>query len=172
LLREEFNMRIPYISLIAAGAVALGGCAYGGLGYGNGQSVGVGTSYGYGSPYYGGYYGGYGGYGGYYSPYSSPFGWYGDYYYPGTGYYVYDSYRRPYVWSDAQRRYWSSRQSRATVSGARVATTSPNWSSFDRRTASAVQRQRVQKERAEARAERAAQRAERRKDRRGDDDDD
>jgi hypothetical protein len=42
-------MRIPFISLLAAGALALGGCAYGDLGYGGG---------------YGGY-GGYGPYGGY-----------------------------------------------------------------------------------------------------------
>ena len=43
--------------------------------------------YGYGSPYY---------------------GWYGDYYYPGTGYYVYDSYRRPYAMTTTQRQYWSN----------------------------------------------------------------
>ena len=28
-------MRIPFITLIAGGALALGGCAYGGLGYGD-----------------------------------------------------------------------------------------------------------------------------------------
>jgi hypothetical protein len=39
-------MRIPYISLVAAGAMALGGCAYGGLGLGVGSYYG----YGYGSP--------------------------------------------------------------------------------------------------------------------------
>ena len=54
------EMRIPYVSLLAAGALALGGCADyygygGGLGY-NGYYGG----YGYGSPYYGGgYYSGY-----------------------------------------------------------------------------------------------------------------
>ena len=45
-------MRIPFISLITAGSLALGGCAYGdlglGLGYGNGY---------YGNGYYGGAYG-------------------------------------------------------------------------------------------------------------------
>jgi hypothetical protein len=126
-------MRIPFISLIAAGSLALGGCAYGdlglGLGYGNGYYGGA-----YGSPYYGGYgyndyYGGYGGYGAYGSPY---FGWYDNYYYPGTGYYVYDSYRRPRMWSDRQRNYWMSRQRN---SGTTVATTTtkPNWSRFNTR---------------------------------------
>ena len=108
-------MRIPYISLIAAGALTLGGCAYGDLGYGVG---------------YGGY-GGYG-YGGYGHDYASPyygapyFGWYDNYYYPGTGYYVYDSYRRPHVWNSRQRSYWMSRQTSAT-------TKSSNWSGFNRR---------------------------------------
>lgn len=103
-------MRIPYISLIAAGALTLGGCAYGDFGYG----VGYG-GYGYASPYYGAYG----------APY---FGWYDDYYYPGTGYYVYDSYRRPHVWNSRQRSYWMSRQTSAT-------TKSSNWSGFDRRSA-------------------------------------
>src|SRR4029079_7896538 len=105
-------MRIPYISLLAAGALSLGCCAYKGLGlalvygdpyysgYGYGSSSYYG-GYGYGSPYYGGYgrsglsigigygsgyYGSpyYGGYG-YGMPY---YGWYDNYYYPGTGYYV------------------------------------------------------------------------------------
>ena len=67
-------MRIPYISLLAAGALALGGCAYGDFGYGGGLGYGgyYGNygyggygGYGYGGPYYGlgyggGYYGGYG----------------------------------------------------------------------------------------------------------------
>ena len=67
---------------------------YGGYGYGN----------------YGGYgsYGGYGGYGGYYGGYD-PFGWYGDFYYPGTGIYVYDRTRNRHVWSDDQHRYWRRR---------------------------------------------------------------
>ena len=32
-------MRIPYISMLAAGALALGGCAYGGFGYGVGYNL-------------------------------------------------------------------------------------------------------------------------------------
>ena len=95
-------MRIPYISIMAAGALALGGCAYGDYGYGVGYG-GYGGYYGYGSPYYGYGYGSpyYGGY--------EPFGWYDDFYYPGTGIYVYDSYRRPRLWSDRERYYWQQR---------------------------------------------------------------
>jgi hypothetical protein len=135
-------MRIPLISLVAAGALALGGCAYGGVGIGYGDPY---SSYGYGNQYgYGGGYGGYGynsggyGYGGYGSPYGygagygSPYyGWYNNYYYPGTGYYVYDSYRRPIRWSDSQRNYWLERQQRARSQGVR-AVTSPNWTQFER----------------------------------------
>ena len=111
-------MRIPYISLIAAGALALGGCAYGDLGYGVG----------YGSPYYGygyGPYGGYGEYPAYYGGFGAPyFGWYDDYYYPGTGVFVYDSYRRPHRWSSRERDYWMSHQSTGTRSA--------NWSGFEK----------------------------------------
>ena len=106
-------MRIPYLSLVAAGALTLGGCAYGDLGYGVGYGGYGGYGYDYASPYYGGYG----------SPY---FGWYDDYYYPGTGYYVYDSYRRPHVWNSHQRSYWMSRQTSGT-------TKYSNWSGFNRR---------------------------------------
>lgn len=105
-------MRIPVLILTIAGSAALSGCAYGygsyGGGYGpySGLSVGVGVGSGFG---YGDYYGGYP-YGGYYSdPY---WGWYDGFYYPGTGYYVYDSYRRPHVWNDRQRRHWGDRRDR------------------------------------------------------------
>lgn len=103
-----FNLRNAAIALVAG--VGLAGCAYGpygglgvGLGYGNGYG-----SYGY-DPYYSGYspYG-YGSYG-----YGSPYwGWNDGYYYPGTGYYVYDRYRRPYRWTDTQRNYWEQRRVR------------------------------------------------------------
>jgi hypothetical protein len=140
------------LAILLAGAVALGGCAYGYGGYGSpygGLSVGVG----YGSGY-GGYYGGYGGYGGYdscYSPYApyggysnyyyggcslgyDPFwGWNSGYYYPGTGYYVYDRYRRPHVWSDAQRRYWEQRRDRALKTGkVKENAIRDNWDAFKR----------------------------------------
>src|SRR5687767_10969769 len=95
-------------ALTVAAAIGLSACTtpYG-YGY-SGVSVGYGSGY---SPYYGYGYGypryGYSrlGYG--YSPY---WGWYDSFYYPGTGYYVYDRYRRPHRWSDSHRRYWTDRQ--------------------------------------------------------------
>ncbi|WP_448663583.1 hypothetical protein ACG3SL_02605 [Sphingomonas sp. CJ20] len=70
-----------------AGAVALSGCVNDGYGYG-----GVRTSYNaaWGDPYW---------------------GWYGDYYYPGTGVYVYDRQRHRHRWNDGQRGYWEGRRS-------------------------------------------------------------
>jgi hypothetical protein len=122
------DMRIPYISLLAAGALALGGCAdYYGGGLGYGSYYGGYGGY-YGSPYYGGYYGSpY--YGDYYDyGYGMPYyGWYDDYYYPGSGIYVYDTYRRPHVMTTRQRTYWTSRSPRTTT------TVTTNWSGFDRR---------------------------------------
>ena len=68
-----------------------------------------------------------------------PFGWYDDYYYPGTGIYVYDSYRQPHAWNDRQRRYWTSRSRRtgSTTTGGtgRLRTAATNWSGFNRTTA-------------------------------------
>jgi hypothetical protein len=118
-------MRIPYIFVLAAGALSLGGCAgyygYGGDYYGGyGPYAGLGYSSGYYEPYYGGY--------GYGSPY---YGWYGDYYYPGTGVYVYDSYRQPHVMTTTQRAYWSQR-SPALRAGSRTRVRE-NWSGFKRR---------------------------------------
>jgi hypothetical protein len=121
-------MRIPMISLVVAGTVALGGCAYG---YGD---------YGYG---YGGY-GGYSDYGygpyGYGSPYyglGSYYGWYDDYYYPGVGVYVYDVNHRRHTWSDRQRSYWTQRHDNVVRSSS--VSTRPamreNWSGFNRRPA-------------------------------------
>ena len=142
-------MRIPFISLIAGGALALGGCAYGGLGLGLGYGGGYG--YGYGSPYYGGY-----GYGSAITAATATavrlrrlwlrlayYGWYDNYYYPGTGYYVYDSYRRPHAMTTTQRHYWTRAQPRiATTSGARRPRASPNWSGFNRRQTAAAERSR------------------------------
>ena len=140
-------MRVSLALLTATSAVSLSGCAYGlyddGYGYGGygpygGSSVSIGVGYGggyggygYGYPYGG--HGGYGGYGGYYGGYD-PFGWYGDYYYPGTGIYVYDRQRNRHTWSDQQRRYWQDRTNRwrttreTTTSGS----TGENWSGWDR----------------------------------------
>ena len=112
-------MRVPYFSLVAAGALTLGGCAYGDVGFGVGG--------GYGAGYYGG------GYYDAYAPYGAPYyGWYDDFYYPGTGIYVYDSYRRPHAWNDRQRTYWTSRQQAMRTSN-RNTTIQDNWSGFHHR---------------------------------------
>jgi hypothetical protein len=112
-------MRISHLGLIVAGGLALSACAYGGYGRQGGISVGLGSSYGgYGYPY--------GGYGyGYGSPY---WGWYDGFYYPGTGFYVYDRFRRPYYWNDRYRRYWTERRDSWQRSG----TLRPVWESFGR----------------------------------------
>lgn len=75
---------------VVAGGMTLGGCYDSGYGYG-------GVSAGYGPGYYDGRWG---------DPY---WGWYGDYYYPGRGAYVYDRQRRRSQWNDDQRRYWQGR---------------------------------------------------------------
>jgi len=140
-------MRVPRLGVAAlalVSGISLGGCAYDGYGpyggYGGGYgsysgvSFGVGYGggygdYGYGDPYYGAGYGGY---------YGSPFGWYDDFYYPGTGIYVYDSYRRPHSWNDRQRRYWTERSGSwqhhhdRNTSSQITTTTQPNWSGFNR----------------------------------------
>ncbi len=86
-----------------AGAVALGGCAYD-RGYYGGVNVGSGY---YGGGYYDDFYGP-----AYYGPgsFGPGFGWYGDYYYPGSGFYVYDRGGRRHRWNNDQRRYWESRR--------------------------------------------------------------
>lgn len=117
-------MRMRLALALAGATLSLGACAddmYGPYGYGG---VGVGYGYGgYAAPY--GY-----GYGGYYNAYD-PFGWYGDFYYPGSGFYVYDSYRRPYRWNSDQQRYWSGRRSnwQGRTGGS---WNSQNWSGFSR----------------------------------------
>jgi hypothetical protein len=157
-------MRIPFISLAAAVALALGGCAYGGLDVGLGYGGGYGD-YGYGSPYYGYGYGPYGGYGAY-PGYYGGFGWYGDYYYPGTGIYVYDSYRRPRVWSSRERSYWTSRRPVATTSGIRTTTVSPNWAGFSRRPQQIQTREVRQQQQFQGREERRQQQFQTREERR------
>jgi len=136
-------MRTRVALLAAAGAVTLGGCADYGYGSYSGMSLGLG---------YGGGYGGYYGYDYGYSPYGygygySPFdyggwsgdpyfGWYGGGYYPGSGIYVYDSYRRPHRWNDQQRRYWTQRQQSVTTTATTRNYQRPqfheNWSGFNR----------------------------------------
>jgi len=98
---KNLGRKTGWAVAIAAGLLALGGCADD-YGY-NGVSVGAGYGGGYAPGYYGGGYGGYG-----YAP--SYYGWYNDFYYPGTGVYVYDRYRRPFRWNDGQRAYWEGRR--------------------------------------------------------------
>ncbi|MES2905082.1 MAG: hypothetical protein V4696_12930 [Pseudomonadota bacterium] len=108
---KNFPVRTASIALLAG--LALGGCGYGYGGFGTGGvSVGYGTGYGSysGNPYW---------------------GWNDGYYYPGRGYYVYDSYRRPIRWSRDQQRYWTSRQSYWRERGQRRQFRE-NWSDFDR----------------------------------------
>ncbi len=103
---SPFKLSIAGLALAAG--FGLSGCAtdgYGG-GYG-GVSVGYGGGYGYydggWDPYYGGYSA---------DPY---WGWYGDYYYPGTGYYVFDRQNRRHRWNDGQRNYWQGRSRRTGI---------------------------------------------------------
>ena len=140
-----FNFKTAALAIVAG--VGLSGCAYGPYG---GLGAGVGYGNGYNDPYYnsGGYYGGSGygypygsgyGYGagypygsGYGYPYgygSSYYGWNNGYYYPCTGYYVYDRNRRPHRWTDAQQRYWERQRSVATSSGG-VSRVLENWADF------------------------------------------
>lgn len=124
-------------ALTVAAAVGLSACT---TPYGNGYSgvsVGIGSS-GYYDPYYGGYGYGYGyphygysrfGYG--FDPY---WGWHDGFYYPGTGFYVYDVYRRPHRWTDRHRRYWTVRRERAlaTSTTSRPVAIRDNWDDFKR----------------------------------------
>ena len=77
-------------ALIAIAALGLAGCSsYYDDGYGYGYNR-VAVSYGnYHRPYY---------------------GWYDNYYYPGTGYYLYDRYGSRHRWNDRYRNYWESRR--------------------------------------------------------------
>ena len=42
--------------------------------------------------------------------YPSYYGWYDNYYYPGTGYYIYDRSGSRYRWNDRYRTYWEARR--------------------------------------------------------------
>lgn len=102
--------RFGLLSLL--GGLSLGtaactdGYGYGGVGLGYGSGY-VADPY-YAGDYYGdGWGGGWGGYGAGYG--GLGYGWYNNFYYPGTGVYVYDRDRRPYRWNGAQQRYWQSR---------------------------------------------------------------
>src|SRR4051812_44151894 len=102
--------RLRALAIAVLGVTGLSACADYGYGDGYGRvSVGYGGGgcdpYYYDCGAYGGYgYGaGYGGYGSYGDPY---WGWWGDYFYPGIGFYVYDRIGRRYPWNEQTRRYW------------------------------------------------------------------
>ncbi|WP_375290853.1 hypothetical protein [Qipengyuania sp.] len=82
------------LMIAAVAAMALSGCST--YGYDSGYSrvsVGVGNGY-YDRGYYDrGYY-----------------GWYDGYYYPGTGYYVFDRRGQRHRWNRAHQRYWQARR--------------------------------------------------------------
>jgi hypothetical protein len=101
------RLRTPLILLVAG--LGLSACAYDdGYGYGyGGVSVGYGNRYC--DPYWDDCYSGYGRGGYAYDPW---YGWYGDYYYPGIGIYVFDRSGRRHRWNDDHRRYWEGRRQR------------------------------------------------------------
>lgn len=84
--------RAALIGLVIAGGLSVSACYDDG--YYGGVSVGYGDTW---DPYYGGFAA---------DPY---WGWYGDYYYPGTGYYVYDRGNRRHRWDGPTRNYWQGR---------------------------------------------------------------
>ena len=103
-------LRARTLVIALAAGLGLAGCTYNdGYGYG-GVEVGYGTGRYYDDGYYdAGYYGG--GYGGgYYGAAYPSFGWFGGFYYPGNGIYVYDRGGRRHRWNDNQRRYWEGRR--------------------------------------------------------------
>ncbi|WP_375397246.1 hypothetical protein [uncultured Sphingomonas sp.] len=106
-------MKIRTIVFAAVPFLALAACSQG-YGYSD-VSVGYGTA-GYYGDFYDGAYG---------APY---YGWNSGYYYPGSGYYVYDQQRRPMRWTDGQRRYWQGRGNNWRGQGAR----NEEWRGFDR----------------------------------------
>jgi hypothetical protein len=89
-------------ALVGGTLATLGACAdgygYGGGGYGGGVGYAGGYSgpIGYGGDYYGGV-----GYPGY--------GFYNDYYYPGSGIYVFDRGGQRRQWNDEERSHWQHR---------------------------------------------------------------
>ena len=93
-----FASQVRVATLAIGASLAVAGCA---------------TDYGYGPAYsYYGYPGGpASGQAGYAVSYNDPTygGWYGDYYYPGNSYYVYNRSGHRQRWNDDQRRYWHSR---------------------------------------------------------------
>ncbi len=97
--------RLRSALILLAGTLGLGACGYNdGYGYSR-VSVGY-SSGGYCDPYYGCRRSRYRS--SYYDPW---YGWYGDYYYPGIGFYVYDRWGSRHRCNDNHRRFWENRRS-------------------------------------------------------------
>jgi len=128
--------RIRSALVVLAASAGLAGCTslgpYGGIGVGVGSGYGGYGGYGY-DPYYAGY--GYGSAYGY-----NPYGWYNGYYYPGTGWWVYDRDKNRRPMTDAERAYWNERikermRERRGLNGTTSTSTAAvkeNWTGFDR----------------------------------------
>ena len=123
-------------AIIVLAAFGLAGCSTYDSGYGHSRiSLGYGSS----SPYY---------------------GWYDGYYYPGTGYYVYDRSGSRHRWNDRYRRYWEARR---PSRGYR-----DNWSEYrqERREDAREWRRERREDRREWRQDRREDRRDRRRSRR------
>lgn len=87
------------LALTIVAGIGVSACTdygYGGYGYSS-VSVGVGGPVGYAGDWYDPSWG---------DPY---WGWHRGYYYPGTGFYVYDRWRRPHRWNGYHQQYWQNR---------------------------------------------------------------
>ena len=96
--------------------------------------------------------------------YPSYYGWYDNYYYPGTGYYIYDRSGSRYRWNDRYRTYWEARRPSGRYRD--------NWSGYrrewrqERREDRREWRQERREDTREWRRERRDDRRDRRQDRR------
>ena len=135
------SSRIKAAAIVLAASAGLAGCAYGpyvgvsvGTGYGSPYGYGYdpyysGYGYGYGSPYYSGYGYGYG------SPYyDSYYGWNNGFYYPGTGWYVYDRDRHRRPMTDEEKSFWETRIQAWRKRHGTTGQVSESWAGFDKQT--------------------------------------
>ena len=136
------NPRIKSALVVLAASAGLGACTSLGSPYGgSGVSVGVGVGspygYGYGSPYgygYGSPYGyGYGGHYGYSPAYYGGhpyFGWYDGFYYPGTGYWMYDPWGRQFQLTPRHRQHFGDMMRKFRERRGENAVVTSNFSGF------------------------------------------
>jgi hypothetical protein len=93
--------RIRTALFAASAALVLSGCATDNFGYGGRMGMGYGPGVFAGDPYW---------------------GWHDNFFYPGTGYYVYDRGGARHRWSNNHRRYWEARRGGRSVQ--------PNWQGY------------------------------------------